>query len=84
MGKKKKDKILPQIPAGTTVIDTHCHLDMLSSEDGNIAATVSRAVARGVAPIITVGIDLTSSKKAIHFAAQYDSVFATVQQPYAQ
>lgn len=78
MGKKKKDKILPQIPAGMTVIDTHCHLDMLGSGEDDIAATVSRAVARGVAPIITVGIDLTSSKKAIHFAAQYDSVFATV------
>jgi len=78
MGKKKKDKILPQIPTGTTVIDTHCHLDMLGSGEGNIAATVSRAAARGVAPIITVGIDLASSKKAIHLAAQYDSVYATV------
>ena len=77
MGKKKNKIVLPQLPAGTSVIDTHCHLDMISSGD-DIAKTISRAAASGVAPIITVGIDLESSKKAIHFASQYDSVYATV------
>jgi TatD DNase family protein len=78
MGKKKKKNALPQLPAGATVIDTHCHLDMLGSGEEDVAATVSRAAARGVAPIITVGIDLASSKKAIRFAEQNPSVYATV------
>lgn len=77
MGKKRNKIDLPQLPAGINVIDTHCHLDMISSES-DIGATISRAAACGVAPIITVGIDLESSKKAIHFAAHYDSVYATV------
>jgi len=77
MGKKKNKTVLPQLPAGISVIDTHCHLDMISSA-AEIKATVTRAVASGVSPIITVGIDLESSKKAIQLADQYDSVYATV------
>ncbi len=77
MGKKKNKIVLPQLPAGISVIDTHCHLDMISSED-DIATTINRAAASGVTPIITVGIDLESSNKAIRFASQYDSVYATV------
>ncbi|KPK26530.1 MAG: hydrolase TatD [Desulfobacterales bacterium SG8_35_2] len=73
----KKKKVLPQLPAGISIIDTHCHLDMISSED-DIRTTITRAAALGVSPIITVGIDLDSSKKAIHLATQYDSVYATV------
>jgi TatD DNase family protein len=75
MVKKKKD--LPQLPAGISVIDTHCHLDMINSDD-DISSTITRAAAHGVTPIITVGIDLESSKKAIRFATQYNSVYATV------
>jgi len=77
MGKKKKKIVLPHLPAGTSVIDTHCHLDMISSGD-DIAASISRAAACGVGLIITVGIDIESSKKAVRLAAQYDSVYATV------
>jgi TatD DNase family protein len=77
MGKTNKKIDLPQLSAGVTVIDTHCHLDMICSGD-DIGITITRAAAHGVAPIITVGIDLESSKKAIHYAAQYDSVYATV------
>ncbi len=77
MGKKKKKILLPQLPVGINVIDTHCHLDMISSVN-DIDTIITRAAASGVAPIITVGINLESSNKAIRFAAQYDSVYATV------
>ena len=77
MGKKKNKAALPQLPAGISVIDTHCHLDMLGSP-AEMGSTIARAVASGVTPIITVGIDLESSKKAIQLADQYDSVYATV------
>jgi TatD DNase family protein len=77
MGKKKKNISLPQLPAGTSVIDTHCHLDMMGSGD-DVSTIVSRAAACGVAPLITVGIDLDSSRKAIDFASRFNSVYATV------
>lgn len=77
MGKKKKKIPLPQLPEGIRIMDTHCHLDMISSED-DLTTTVTRAVASGVSPIITVGIDLESSRKAIQLAGKYDSVYATV------
>ena len=77
MGKKKIKAPLPVLPAGISVIDTHCHLDMIrSGEDiGNI---ISRAAARGVSRIITIGIDLESSKKAIKIAEQHETVYASV------
>jgi len=77
MGKKKKKAPLPVLPAGVSVIDTHCHLDMLSSGE-DIGKVVSRAAARSVSHIITIGIDLKSSKKAIEIAEQHESVYASV------
>ena len=77
MGKKKKKAPLPVLPAGVSVIDTHCHLDMISSGE-DIGKVVSRAAARGVSHIITIGIDLKSSKKAIEIAEQHESVYASV------
>ncbi|NOQ67193.1 MAG: YchF/TatD family DNA exonuclease [Desulfobacterales bacterium] len=77
MGKKKIRVPLPVLPAGISVIDTHCHLDMINSGD-DIGTIISRASASGVSHIITVGIDLESSKKAIDIAEQNKSVYATV------
>jgi len=77
MGKKKKRAPLPVLPSGVNVIDTHCHLDMISPGE-NISEVISRAVDRGVSRIITVGIDIKSSKKAIKLADQFDAVYATV------
>jgi TatD DNase family protein len=78
MGNKKKQKPpLPVLPEGVNVIDTHCHLDMLHSGT-DLAETISRAASLGVSPIITIGIDLESSKKAVEIAALYDDVYATV------
>jgi TatD DNase family protein len=77
MGKKKKKIILPHLASGISIIDTHCHLDMIGNGDA-IDTIITRAAANGVGAIITVGIDLESSKKAIQLADNYDSVFATV------
>lgn len=76
MGKKKKID-LPQLPAGVNVMDTHCHLDMIGTAE-DVAGIVSRAGAAGVAPLLTVGIDLASSLKSVRLAAQFDAVYATV------
>ncbi len=77
MGKKKKKAPLPVLPSGVHVIDTHCHLDMINSAM-DISEVVYRAVDRGISRIITVGIDIKSSKKAIELADQFDTVYATV------
>ena len=65
MGKKKKKIVQPHLPAGIKVIDTHCHLDMISPGE-DIGTTITRAAACGVAPIITVGIDIESAKKSLY------------------
>ena len=77
MGKKKKKAPLPVLPSGVHVIDTHCHLDMINS-GMDISEVVYKAVDKGVSRIITVGIDIKSSKKAIELAGQFDPVYATV------
>jgi len=77
MAKKKQKPPLPVLPEGVNVIDTHCHLDMLNSEM-DINQAVSNAAVRGVSPIITIGIDLESSKKAVEIAGQHAGVYATV------
>ena len=45
------------------LIDTHAHLDM-QDYDKDRNEVIERAVQGGISHIITVGIDLQSSKKA--------------------
>ncbi len=58
-------------------IDTHAHLDYdLFDEDREIV--IQRAIKNGVAAIITIGVDLESSQKAVDLAEKYATVFAAV------
>jgi TatD DNase family protein len=59
------------------LIDTHAHLDM-AHFDQDRTDVIARARASGVTTIITVGIDLTSSRQALKLAEHYDEVMATV------
>lgn len=77
MARKKKKPPLPLLSQGVSVIDTHCHLDMLADEE-ELDAVIQHAEAAGVKQIITVGIDLESSIKAIALAEKYPAVFATI------
>lgn len=56
------------------LIDSHCHLDMLGDPDG----AVELARADGLAAIVTVGIDVASSRLAIGLAERLGDVYATV------
>ena len=76
MARKKKKPPLPVLSPGNWIIDTHCHLDMLSGDELN--SIVHSAEAVGVNQIITVGIDLQSSQKAVQYAEQYPGVYATI------
>jgi TatD DNase family protein len=57
------------------LIDTHAHLDFPEFFD-NIPSTLSRAQAAGVQTVITIGIDIESSRKAAVLAEGYDRIYA--------
>ncbi|MFC2067488.1 TatD family hydrolase [Chloroflexota bacterium] len=61
----------------SSIIDTHAHLDM-TQFDIDRTAVINRASNVGVSTIITVGIDLNSSKSAIRLAESYTKILATV------
>lgn len=55
--------------------DTHAHLDLIEED---ASAVVARARAAGVSPIITIGINITSSLDASLVASENDGVYASV------
>lgn len=74
---RKTEIALPVPGNGAVLIDTHCHLDM-SAYAADYDAVLARASAAGVTRIITVGIDLESSRRAIALAEQHQGIYATV------
>jgi TatD DNase family protein len=60
-----------------TLVDTHAHLDF-SKFDADRPSVIERAGAAGVAAIVNVGTDLSSSQRAVRLAEQYDCVYAAV------
>jgi TatD DNase family protein len=75
--KKKKAIVYPVLGGNCQLIDSHCHLDMQPYQD-DLDQVLARALTHGVKRIITVGIDLDSSRAAICLAAEHPGVFATV------
>lgn len=59
------------------LIDTHAHLDF-PEFSGDLAATLSRARENGVVNIISIGIDIQSSRRAAELAALHPEIYATV------
>jgi len=59
------------------LIDSHAHLDMEEFE-GDLSEVLSRALESGVSEIISIGIDLPSSAKALELARKHDFVYSTV------
>jgi TatD DNase family protein len=57
-----------------SLVDSHCHLEMIA----DTAAAVAEARAAGVTRMITIGIDLASSRQAIELAGRESGVYATV------
>jgi len=57
-----------------TLVDSHCHLEMIAEP----AAAVAEARAAGVEQLVTIGIDLASSRQAIEMAGRESGVYATV------
>ncbi len=59
-------------------VDTHAHIDMIASNDTELALLMERARKEAVAAVLSVGIDIDSSKKAAGFARSRQDVFAAV------
>jgi len=59
------------------LIDSHCHLD-LKPLCNNVKKVLRNAQLKGVSRLITIGIDLKSSQKAVEFAKKFSGVFAAV------
>jgi TatD DNase family protein len=68
-----------RLPAGVTVIDSHCHLDE-PRFDADRDAVIARAVAAGVTRIITIGASdaMQANYAALTLAGAHSHVFATV------
>ena len=57
-----------------TLIDSHCHLEMLDDP----GRAVEQAREAGVENVVSIGIDAASSKLAVGFAERFEGVYATV------
>ena len=58
------------------LIDTHAHLDFPEFA-GSIPATIKRALHAGVSMIVTIGIDIETSRKAAEIARSYERIYAS-------
>lgn len=67
----------PALPAGTHLVDSHCHLDM-DEYAADLPAVLERAIAHGVTGIVTVGIDRDSSLAALDLARSHRCIRACV------
>ena len=65
----------PPEPLPAPAFDGHCHLDMI---DMPVEQTLAEAAAAGVTNVITVGVDVVSSRWSADCAATFPSVFAAV------
>ena len=72
----QKKTTLPILNDGSTLIDSHCHLDM-ESYSGDLNKVLETAISNNISGIITIGIDVVSSRKAVELAKTYDIVKAT-------
>jgi TatD DNase family protein len=66
-----------ELTPGYSLVDTHCHLDMADYQ-ADLEEVIATARRCGVTRIITIGIDLASSRRAVELAAQYEGVYASI------
>ncbi|PID41406.1 MAG: hydrolase TatD [Proteobacteria bacterium] len=74
---KKQKQPLPFLQSGSNIIDTHCHLDMDAYRD-DLPDVLDRAETAGIKGILTIGIDLPSSRAAVELASRHDLLRAAI------
>ncbi len=67
----------PRLPDSVNFVDTHCHLDMSAYND-DLEEVLYRAAANNVRKIVTIGIDVASSREAVALAQRYSQLSATI------
>lgn len=63
------------LPEGVVVADAHCHLDLLAA---GVEESLASARSVGVSRVVTIGVDVASSRWAADTAAAFDGVVAAV------
>ncbi len=74
---KRKKQQLPQLAKDVALIDSHCHLDMDAYQD-DFQEVLQRATNNQVLHLISIGIDLQSSRQAVQLAQKHNNISATV------
>lgn len=74
---KNSKKPFPILTDDAYLIDTHCHLDM-EAYSTDFSTTLDTAYQHNIKTIITIGIDESSSKRAVELAEAHTMLFATV------
>jgi TatD DNase family protein len=64
----------PVLPVHSGVVDTHCHLFLMDQEP---TVAVETARAAGVDRLLSVGVDLETSRRSLEMADSLPGVFAT-------
>jgi TatD DNase family protein len=62
-------------PLPRPALDSHCHFDLM---DVPVADAVAQARAVGIERMVTVGVDVETSRWQVETAEQYDEVYAAV------
>ena len=65
------------------LIDSHAHLDM-KDFDKDRNQVIERAIKADITHILTIGIDLHSSMKALRLAEEYGFIFSSILRLSAQ
>ena len=63
------------VEISTFFVDTHIHLDLIKRSAEEV---VKEAKEKGVTKMVTIGIDLESSKIALEFASLFEGVYAAI------
>ena len=72
---RRGDAPPPPDPLLTPAVDSHCHLDLMET---SIEDAVAAAKAVGITRMVTIGIDVPSSRWQVEAAQSHDDVYATV------
>jgi TatD DNase family protein len=65
----------PPEPLPSEALDSHCHLDLIDRPTGEVLAA---ARAAGIRRVVTIGVDLPTSRWAAQCAAEHADVYAGV------
>jgi TatD DNase family protein len=61
-----------------SIIDTHCHLDIIQEQGQDIPVSIEKSKLSGVKKIVQIGIDLPSSMRAKQISSDYTDDFLKV------